>query len=88
MGSGAAVHVIAFTIGGEAAVEFAAVPRGQAALAETGGRRQRVIALAVYCIGITLLLAWRRGARAGNKHKKDEGQREPARRRRDAKIGL
>ena len=66
MGGGAAVHVIAFTIGGEAAVEFAAVPRGQAALGETGGRRQRVVALAVYCIGITLLLAWRRGARAGN----------------------
>jgi hypothetical protein len=88
MGAGAAVHVIAFTIGGEAAVEFATVPRGQASLTETGGRRQRVIALAVYCIGITPLLAWRRGARAGNKHKKDEGQREPVRRKRDARIGL
>ena len=88
MGGGAAVHVIAFTIGGEATVEFAAVPGGQAALSETGGRRQRVVALAVYCIGIALLLAWRRGTRAGNKQKKDEGQREPARRRRDAKIGL
>ena len=88
MGGGAAVHVIAFTIGSEAAVECAAVPRGQAALGETGGRRHRVVALAVYCIGITLLLAWRRGARAGNQEEKDKGQREPVRKRSDAKIGL
>ena len=88
MGGGAAVHVIAFTMRGEAAVEFAAVPGGQTTLAETGGRRQRVVALAVYCVGITLVLAWRRGAGAGSKHKKDEGQKEPARRGLDDRIGL
>ena len=88
MGGGAAVHVIAFTIGGKAAVEFTAVPRGQAALGETGGRRERVVALAVYYIGITPLLAWRRGARAGNNKKKDKGQREPVGRGLDAEIGL
>ena len=66
MGGSTAVHVIALTVGGNTAVEFPAVPRGQTSLDKAGRRADWIIALTGYCVGITLLCSWR-GAGASSK---------------------
>ena len=50
MGGGTAVHIIAFTVGGKAAVKFASIPRGQTPLDVAGRGGERVIALAIYFV--------------------------------------
>jgi hypothetical protein len=75
VGGGAAVHVIALTVGSKSAVKFTAVPRGQASLDKAGGRRNWIVALTSYRIVVTLICFWW-GAGAGNKQKEKKEEQD------------